>query len=238
MTYRFEELFCTCNYKGKWMSYNCRETFQFLRPERIVTKDSLRSEINCTPNTLILIDCNICKCSDNGTIKSPSCTKRLCKKGHKADFCKFGDFLRTYEEICICSDINYYIDRLCVKVEGNSVQEINKTKINQIVENINPIRKSMVSDSCIPQTKYTIDCNNCICDNNGELVCTNKVCDGNEKELKITNRLNDFFDLPEVKSENDACVPRNKYRFKCNTCICTDKMTLSCTTMVCLENFI
>ncbi|CAH2097547.1 unnamed protein product [Euphydryas editha] len=231
MTYRFEELFCTCNYKGKWMSYNCRETFQFLRSDGIVAKYSLRSKINCTPNTLILIDCNICYCSDKGAIKSSSCTNRLCHKGHKADYCKFGDFLRTNNEICICSDINYYIDRLCAKVEDNSVQEINKSKINQIVENINPIRKSMINDSCIPQMKYTIDCNNCICDNNEELVCTNKVCDNNKGELKIMDHHNDFFDLPEVNNENDSCVPRNKYRFKCNTCICTDKMTLSCTTM-------
>ncbi|XP_046973676.1 uncharacterized protein LOC124540254 [Vanessa cardui] len=237
MIYKFGELFCTCNYNGRWMSYNCRETFQYLRTSETMAKDTLRSNITCTPNALFLVDCNVCHCDKSGIIKSSFCTKRQCFGGHKADLCNFGDFLRTNDEICICSDINYYIDRLCVKVDGETIQEISNTKIDEIIQNINPIRKSMTNETCIPYQKYTIDCNSCICSSKGELVCTNKICKNDKLESKTKYRDNDFLKLTKVEDEEDKCNPGQKYRFKCNTCICTHKKTLSCTTMVCLEDY-
>ncbi|CAH2242976.1 jg13419 [Pararge aegeria aegeria] len=238
VTYKFEELYCTCNFEGRWLSFNCRETFQYLRSYN-KAKHILRSTstIPCTPNSLFLIDCNVCQCDNSGRIRQTSCTNRICTtKPHKADVCKFGDFLRTKDEICICSDINFFIDRLCVKVGEKSLQELQRNDI-ALLTNTSHIRKNM-DHTCVPLMEYKIDCNICVCDKNSELVCTNKICGSKKSALRIDDGSLDFYNLPSAQYEGQECVPNEKYRIKCNACVCSKKGTLTCTTMVCLEDFI
>ncbi|OWR48894.1 putative pacifastin-related serine protease inhibitor [Danaus plexippus plexippus] len=235
MTYRYEELFCMCSYEGKWMSFNCRQTFRRLQMSKTLVKHPMRTNITCTPKSLFLVDCNVCRCEGSGSIKPSSCTNRICSKGHKADRCRFGDFLRTSQEICICSDIGYYVDRLCVKVKNGVVQQLKTNDIEKII-NVYKMRKAM-TDTCIPHKEYKVDCNRCICDSTGKFSCSQDVCD-KEKTIRTSDLSQDFFNLPFINDENEKCKPGEKYRIKCNTCVCTDDSKLSCTTSVCLEDFL
>lgn len=239
VTYKLEELYCTCNYDSKWITFYCRETFQYLRPEKTTEKHSLRSNLNitCTPKSLFLIDCNICQCEKSGVIQPSSCTNRRCTpQGHKSDSCKFGDFLRTNDEICLCSDVNFYIDRLCRKVGDKTLQEVDKNDI-ALITNTSQIRKNAETATCVPLKEYRIDCNRCVCDRNRELICTDKNCDTETAASRIGDDTEHFFNLPQAEHERQICVPGQKYRIKCNTCICSQQRTLSCTTMVCLDDF-
>lgn len=238
VTYKLEELYCTCSYNGKWITFYCRETFQYLRPEKSTEQRTLRSNltITCTPKSLFLIDCNICQCGKSGVIHPSSCTNRSCTpKGHKSDSCKFGDFLRTDDEICLCSDVNFYIDRLCRKVGDKTLQELDRNDI-AFITNTSKIRKNTETDTCVPFKEHRIDCNRCICDRNRELICTNKICDKTMAALRTGDENVHFFNLPQAEHESQICEPDQKYRIKCNTCICSQQRTLSCTTMVCLED--
>lgn len=188
---------------------------------------SLRSNITCKPNSLYLIDCNVCKCDTKGLIQATSCTNRHCTTDNKADVCRFGDFLRTDTEICLCSDVNYYVDKLCRKINPKVIQEVNVTDV-KLVTDIG----FKANKKCTAFREYYVDCNHCVCDESGKLICTKKDCRPKKDARKSENN------LPSVRSLKEQCIPGKRYKFKCNTCVCTTKKELSCTTMICKEDFI
>lgn len=233
--YRNGTLFCNCNQIGSWQSDICRETFQYLSSSNI-KRPTLKSEVACKPKFLYLIDCNVCQCEPNGFLGTTSCTNRKCIRGHKADSCKTGDFLRTDNEICVCSDINYYIDSLCIKIDDIAVQEVNASDINKFIA----LDKSLeeVNDECVQNKKYTIDCNECTCSKQGRLICSKNECTTEKQVLREKSSSNNTFSfLPVLNRSNEECIPHVKYRFNCNTCTCSAVGSPTCTTMICLQDY-
>ncbi|CAK1543506.1 unnamed protein product [Leptosia nina] len=229
--YMKDHTICTCSNKGRWLSEVCRRIIGTLKRSPPLLHGNMRSNVSCTPERLYLIDCNICKCDRTGHIQSKACTNRHCKTGTKADKCNYGDFLRTNNEICICSDVNYYIDKLCRKIDSRIVQELNITDA-KVITNVN-----FKSNKCTAFKEYYIDCNHCICDEGGKLICTKKDC--NKSNLRrLDSEVPTKLDLPTVHNENEVCISGQKYKLKCNTCICTPNEELSCTTMICLDDFV
>ncbi|KAH9636293.1 hypothetical protein HF086_003260 [Spodoptera exigua] len=229
--YRQNNLFCTCSANGTWESKNCEDHFHYLRPRKRIYNYHLKTNIACTPNDLFLIDCNLCRCSSKGLIDVTLCTKRHCGKGHKVDDCVYGDMLRTENEMCRCSDINYYIDRLCIKVLKDPVQKIPAKEISKLDD----IEKKV----CNSEMVYQVNCNTCIC-KDGNLVCTDTACE-HKKSTKMPLRAKKttaIKSLPRLKSMNAVCEPGKRYRYKCNVCSCTKDGSPSCTTMICLENYV
>ncbi|XP_045514158.1 uncharacterized protein LOC123707841 isoform X1 [Pieris brassicae] len=220
---------CTCSDSGLWLSENCRKVIRTVRTDLPIVYGNLRSNVTCKSNSLYLIDCNVCKCDKSGLIQATSCTNRHCKTATKADFCLFGDFLRTHNEICLCSDVNYYIDKLCKKISPNLIQELNTADTKAVTDVGFKSNKK-----CTAFREYYIDCNHCICEESGQLLCTKRDC----RQNKVNSRRSNNDELPIVQSVNDLCIPGQKYKLKCNTCICTLNEELSCTTMVCLDDFI
>lgn len=239
-TYREGSLICTCSSDGFWKSTNCKEAFHILTPKLNRVK-KLKTNIACKPNSLHLLECNVCRCGENGFIELSSCTNRRCTIGHKVDPCQHGDILRTKTELCSCSDINLYIDRLCFKVSEAPIQEIRAADIESIMEvgkswtrsNVVPTNET----SCKPHTVLTVDCNKCICTETGLLACTDKKCLKPNPGLR-TEAKSSFHSLPKLKNRDSVCVPNKQYRHKCNTCVCSLKGVPTCTTMICLDDFV
>lgn len=215
--------------------------FNYLQPRYAFTHPVLRTNILCIPNTLYLFDCNVCRCSSNGYIDIKLCTNRYCYQGHKADTCIYGDFLRLDSEICSCSDINYYIDRLCVKILKHIVQKLETNDIIKLVDIGKSWRRlqDLQSHNCSSETTYTVDCNQCVCVE-GHLVCSTKICKQDLRPVFRNDKpgvKNESENLPVLRSGGDLCEPGKKYRYKCNICSCSPDGVPSCTTMICLEDF-
>lgn len=92
--------------------------------------EKLRTNIACTPDDLYLIDCNICKC------ETSAC----------------GNILRLDDQICVCSEINYYIDRRCVRINHKIIQKIDINEITKITE-VNPPGRKYYSGDIILNVK-------------------------------------------------------------------------------------
>lgn len=243
--YRFKKLFCTCSLSGSWKTAHCLKKFQYLLPDLPADTGAVaKMNTKCTPNAFYLIDCNICRCDTNGLIRSSLCTSRTCKQGHKADTCAYGDYLRVDNQICLCSDVNYYIDQLCLNINPNRSQIIELNDLSKIIffgPNLRTVTEH--GTSCTPHSIYFKDCNRCVCIQDGQLMCTNKNCLSPKKDIfSLKKRIkmskkSDFLSLPELKNKKARCKPGVKYRLKCNICYCTPRRIASCTTMLCLEDF-
>ncbi|XP_035452448.2 uncharacterized protein LOC118277659 [Spodoptera frugiperda] len=233
--YRINNRFCTCSNDGYWESENCEEEFHYLHPKKGINNYYLRTSVACTPNEYFLIDCNLCRCSPKGIIDVTLCTNRYCGQGHKADICAYGDVLRTENELCSCSDINYYIDRLCIRILNEPIQIVPTREIMKL-DDVGKTR-SVLRVDCNTDAVYEVNCNKCLC-KNGDLVCTDAVCEHKKGAVRAEKK-NEIEILPELKSVVGAvCQPGRRYRYKCNICSCTKDGFPSCTTMVCLEDYV
>ncbi|XP_022818469.1 uncharacterized protein LOC111350967 isoform X2 [Spodoptera litura] len=229
--YRTDNIFCTCSSNGYWESKNCEQEFHYLQPKKGIYNHYLRTSVACTANQYFLIDCNLCRCSPSGIMDVTLCTNRYCSKGHKADYCAYGDVLRTKTDLCSCSDINYYIDRLCIKILDEPIQIIPTKEILKLddIKKAGPVLRA----ACNKDDVYEVNCNKCFC-KDGELVCTDTVCEYKQGDLKV-KKTNEIEILPELKS---VCQPGKRYRYKCNICTCTKDGFPSCTTMMCLKDYL
>lgn len=210
----------------------------YLLPRFSVTLPHLRTNVACTPNMVYVIECNVCRCATTGFLDVSLCTNRHCFQGHKADSCSYGDILRFGSQLCSCSDISYFIDRQCIKLDKEIVQNLETEELLKLVEIGKSWRRltELQVDSCKTEMTYTVDCNQCIC-NKGNLACSQQVCDS-KPSLRHEKKPQMIQTLPELKSDDDTCNPGQKYRYKCNSCVCTSEGYPSCTTMICLEDFV
>ncbi|XP_049701768.2 uncharacterized protein LOC110381956 isoform X2 [Helicoverpa armigera] len=241
LVFRQDNSFCTCSNEGNWMSDTCEETFRYLHANYDDPMQNLRTNVACIPNALYLFDCNVCRCPLNGVVDVTQCTTRYCGDGLKADTCVYGDIIRLENEICACSDINYFIDRLCVKIENKVVQTLlpdDVIKLDDIGRSWRRLR-DLQTDFCNTDVMYNVDCNRCACVD-GHLVCTKRTCEEVKKSFPLRDdRLNEVEILPELSSLNGTiCEPGKQYRLKCNICTCGQDGHASCSTMVCLEDVI
>lgn len=242
--YREDTTFCTCSEEGMWKSDECQQRFRFLQQETSLLHYKLRTSVTCQAGMLYAVDCNICRCDSTGFINVTACTNRHCIPGHKADSCQIGDILRTREEICACSDINFYIDRLCVPVQDRPIQKVSQSALTKLVEVGGSWRRvnDLLSNKCDTQVIYSIDCNKCVCSEE-HLVCTTKICTLRKKialrnEKSGRQEIEKFMTLPELRNPKQSCIPGKIYRYQCNTCYCTEEGHPSCATMMCLDDFV
>ncbi|CAH0403223.1 unnamed protein product [Chilo suppressalis] len=240
LMFRENNLICTCTHKGFWKAKECRKIFNHIREEKKFTVSLNKIDRTCKSNSLYLIGCNICRCSKRGLIEAVSCTSRPCTKGHKVKPCSFGDILRTKDELCSCSNINVYTDRLCLKVDDRKKQIISETALESIISvgDASSRIQDIYDKKCIPKTVLNIDCNRCVCTEKKTLACTERGCVNPSKAImRLKESYSKFFSLPVLKSEDDKCTPGQKYRFDCNTCTCSSDAVPICTTMFCLKDY-
>lgn len=242
--YRENTTFCICSDLGYWRSDNCQESFRFLHPKTTRMHYELRTNVICEPGFFYIIDCNICRCESNGFIDVSECTNRYCTTRHKADTCDYGDVLRMENELCACSDIHFYIDRLCIAIKTRPVQQISAQHLSKLIDVGRSWRRvsELLSDICNTDFVYTVDCNKCVC-HDGVLVCTTNICQLKRKialrhEKKVDKTKSEFESLPELHSLDDKCIPGQAYRYKCNTCQCNRNKDLTCGTMICLADYV
>lgn len=154
----------------------------------------------------------------------------------KLNSCNPGDVIRTAKELCACSDINFFIDKLCLKLGDEPIQEVEAKALDAIID-----FGSYWDDfriKCKAFYTYTIDCSYCYCNENGEIFdCEYKQCANRFKDrpnLRVSKLLGHFQALPKLGSLDATCKPGVKYRYNCNTCYCTDEKRPICTSMICL----
>ncbi|XP_050355914.1 uncharacterized protein LOC126777078 isoform X2 [Nymphalis io] len=238
MTYKFEEIFCICNYEGKWMSSNCRDTFQYLRPNEMKPKDTLRSNItstvrrnvkhsdlpqiqkgqSCVPGKLYIMSCNTCRCGDNAVLL---CTKMACFEN---TILKGFRDLRKYERN---ENVKIKIDNKSNKQSEKKPPKKNSKKLPELPEG-----------DCVPGKIYRKGCNKCFCNDQKVASCT-KICG------KVSYRVNDEeiaqiearspMDIPMLPHMGAECEPGKVYQVSCNLCFCSEAHNLLCTMKYCLN---
>ncbi|XP_050355938.1 uncharacterized protein LOC126777092 isoform X2 [Nymphalis io] len=67
-TYKSENITCICNEFGEWPNNQCRVHFKKLNSYKI----------DCKPGELMFIECNVCRCGENGKVDRDQCTKHEC----------------------------------------------------------------------------------------------------------------------------------------------------------------
>lgn len=174
----------------------------------------------------------MCICDASGVINFNSCTTRPCPKRLKGDYCKTGDVYRSANELCICSIVNYYIDRLCLKFVDDVIQPVTPTELAQLID----VKTFWIDESeCEGNVSFTKDCNTCSCYMN-QFICTSKICYDDKAAIR-TGKAKEPKML-ELENEDDKCIPRRKYKYRCNTCLCNRKGEALCTSMICLEDMV
>ncbi|XP_046973612.1 uncharacterized protein LOC124540195 [Vanessa cardui] len=237
MVYRFDDIICTCNFEGKWMSHNCRETFQYLRPNGVKTKDTLRSNNSakvyqvkhnelpqiqkgqsCVPGKLYKMSCNTCRCGDNGSLfcTKMACLEKMILKGDRDE--------RKYEPLNIRTK-RYY--------KSNKKSE--KETVKKIKSNLPPLPEG----ECVPGKVYQKGCNKCFCNDQKMALCT-RIC-----KTTLSSRVNDdeiaqietrsAIDIPQLPHMGAECEPGKVYRVSCNLCFCSEGHNLYCTMKYCLN---
>lgn len=245
MKYVEDNLICTCSKTGEWVSVTCRAKFQYLKSIQHLRKtsfDMAHTNFDCTPEKYYLVECNVCLCPAPGYMTAFHCTKRHCRKGSKSESCKPGQFLRLPNEICTCSANGYYIDRLCLKIANFRIQRINDKEL-AIISDTSLLQSHIMGDEvCQKNQIYQADCNFCHCNNAGVFICTSKLCQLDAPKRILRNSIDTgnplyvdgVLQLPELEDLDEACVPGQRYRHKCNKCQCSANAVPICTTMLCV----
>ncbi|XP_064075077.1 uncharacterized protein LOC113391517 [Vanessa tameamea] len=242
MTYRFEDIICTCNFEGKWMSHNCRETFQYLRPDGVTAKDTLRSNMSakyyqvkhnelpeiqkgqsCVPGKQYKMSCNTCRCGDNDTLL---CTKMACLE--RTILKGVGD-VRKYDRLKIktkrYNKSNKKPEKEMIKKNKNSLPQlpegdcvpdrVNDEEIAQIETRsaIDIPQLPHMGTECEPGKVYRVSCNLCFCSQGHNLLCTMKYC------LNV----NDYAEIHAHKLTGQPCT--EDYNELCSKCKCVNNQS-------------
>lgn len=197
-------------------------------------KKKIKTNIACKPDSLYITDCNVCLCKASGVISFDSCTTRSCPKRFKGEVCNAGDVYRSANEFCTCNRINYYTDHYCLNVLDKAIQVIPAKDLNRIID-VGKNEISIDENKCEDDAIFSKDCNICTCFNN-KYTCTDTKCPTESAALREQIKKKTL--LPELKSDDEKCIPGKRYQFKCNTCMCNFKGKAICTSMLCLEDLI
>lgn len=240
MFYRHDNTICTCSAAGHWITKICKIKFQRLKSIDNPNLIMLKTNIDCSPNEIYLIDCNICKCSPTRRIDFAFCTSRTCPLRDKGDSCTSAQVYRSAKEFCSCSDLNYFIDKLCIKVKDEIVQKIDEKEISKLLHFGNKLNKigHFCNDTNNYNTTLTIDCNNCTCRGEGKLICSKHDCAEKTVLRSDSAEKNASIYLPKLGNINDKCKPGVKYKYKCNTCVCNKVGQAICTSTICVEDLV
>ncbi|KOB67283.1 putative pacifastin-related serine protease inhibitor [Operophtera brumata] len=232
--YRQDTTFCSCTALGHWQSTDCKEKFHRLVLQEDPMKKHLKTNITCAPGSLYITDCNVCLCRYNRLINFDSCTTRACPKRFKGEVCNPGEVYRSANEFCVCNTINHYTDHFCLNVLDDAVQIVQAEYLAGIID-VGRNESSIVENTCKDDMTYTMDCNKCTCLNK-KYACTKTPCLNKTAGLRVGKLRMSM--MPELKSDDETCVPGKRYKFKCNTCTCNGKKQPVCTSMLCLEDII
>ncbi|XP_039765151.1 uncharacterized protein LOC120637391 [Pararge aegeria] len=244
VTYKFEELYCTCNFEGRWLSFNCRETFQYLRSynkakhilRSTSTIPSTHNNINhhelpeiedgesCVPGKLYKISCNTCQCGKQNMLL---CTKMAC-------------FENVIQRV-----LRKVGDKPKKKEKKKEVKVTEKGSLRKGPENngkkklINSEYPQLPEGKCVPGKIYKNGCKKCFCNEKMVAKCT-RTCSGGSPNRFSDKEISEMetrsvVDLPELPHMGVKCDPGKTYYVVCNICFCTHKHDLYCTVKYCIN---
>ncbi|XP_034826557.1 uncharacterized protein [Maniola hyperantus] len=244
VTYRFEELYCTCNYEGKWMSLNCREAFQYLRSEKTAVKRNSRSnntitstnyqidhdelpEIedgqSCIQGKVYKMSCNTCQC---GPKNSLLCTKMACFEN------------AVFKEIIQAKKDEHNNEKKKIEVVRKDIlrKGLHGSEQKKLPNKSYP---QLPKGKCEPGMTYRNGCKKCFCNEKKVAKCTRTCSSGfpslfNDKEISemVTRSV---LELPELPHMGAKCDPGRTYYVVCNICFCSHKQDLYCSAKYCVS---
>ncbi|KOB67284.1 Cysteine-rich/pacifastin venom protein 2 [Operophtera brumata] len=184
-------------------------------------------EKECTPNELFEMDCNMCRCNDDG--KSFSCTRRACIEIDDKIFelapCISID---TTESIALSCDPGSVFDRdcnvcRCTSDGHHATCTLKRCQKDTDVTSTDTTESIVLS--CDPGSVFDRDCNVCRCTSDGHhATCTLKRC---QKDTDVTST---------EPSQAFRCTPGDQFRRDCNDCTCSaDGKNVFCTVRLCDE---
>ncbi|XP_049880306.1 uncharacterized protein LOC126376802 [Pectinophora gossypiella] len=233
MLYKDGILWCSCTDKKRWKSESCRQNFYHTRNKVPLRKTKISIDaIQCDKNDYYVVDCNVCLCK-SGILDEASCTNRTCLEGSKVDDCKYGQVLRLDGELCTCSELGFYIDKLCIKVKGvnTKIEQKDLAILTHEVKGMKENKRTLKDKNlkCEPNSIFNVDCNKCWCSEDGkDMKCTAKLC--SPEILKQTM----FQDSPNIP-EGEKCVKGQTYKKDCGTCTCNENNRMMCSKTACLS---
>ncbi|XP_023951715.2 uncharacterized protein LOC112055753 [Bicyclus anynana] len=259
VTYKYEELLCTCNYEGRWGSFNCRETFRYLRSDNKSVKRDLKSDYiyifsnqheidhndlpeiqdgeSCVQGKVYKMLCNTCQCGERNKLM---CTKMSCFEN------TIQTALRQAKEE---SDKKENKEKLNNGVLPKALRQVKDDEKKKVIKGVNSgaLRKgsskkkllTLPKGKCVPGMIYSSGCKKCFCDDKEKAKCT-RSCSG-----ELPNRFSDkdisemetrsVIDLPELPHMGAKCDPGKSYYVVCNICFCSHKHDLICTMKYCID---
>ncbi|KAL0861294.1 hypothetical protein ABMA27_008855 [Loxostege sticticalis] len=220
--------YCLCPENGSTNFKLCTSVtveVKTIRPSKNIISHDVKENLNanCTPNTLVKIDCNTCYCGKNGRIDPKWCTyddcyeKRIIQDAFKASrvslssvpektTCVPGSMSKVDCNYCICPESGKLAERACTKnICSEDQQEVEEDQF-----------------SCEPLAYYLVDCNVCLCPQDGVKnveKCTKKICE-------------------KTFLRSDSCVPGEFFSSGCNVCVCPpdgNKIDKVCTNHRCSD---
>ncbi|XP_032523758.2 uncharacterized protein LOC116775063 [Danaus plexippus] len=236
MTYRYEELFCMCSYEGKWMSFNCRQTFRRLQMSKTLVKHPMRTNITsnitkpdkknlpqiregekCVAGRLYKMSCNTCRCGENHNL---ICSKMACVQNPVSNPSKVTkEYLRS-------------------DTKGSDVKQKKKSNKKEKVRK-RAVLPKLPKGACVPGKLYTKGCKKCYCTNEKSPVCTttcanNKISRLSDQDIAEIEGRSEY-ELPQLPHVGVECEPGQSYLVECNVCFCSERRDLFCTMKYCLN---
>ncbi|XP_050355908.1 protein draper-like isoform X2 [Nymphalis io] len=188
----------------------------------------------CRPDEVFELDCNTCRCSQDGT--SFSCTRKACvpeEKGKNVSLnrrirassqgtpkaCQPGQEFRMDCNKCLCN--NEGQDYSCTRIDCAALNSNGNAGVRTKRE-----VTTQVKSECEPGSVFNQGCNPCRCTDDGNhATCALKRCNENANE-------NDK-NLPE-SDPSFRCNPGEQYKRDCNDCTCSaDGKSIFCTLRFC-----
>ncbi|XP_064075131.1 uncharacterized protein LOC113391502 isoform X1 [Vanessa tameamea] len=227
---------CWCNEDGT--SYFCTrkvciaELPDDLNEEKPENLQEIKRK--CRPDEVFELDCNTCRCSQDGT--SFSCTRKACMPDEKGKHvslnrriratsqgtqkaCQPGQEFRMDCNKCLCN--NEGQDYSCTRIDCLALNSNGNSGVRTKRE-----ATTKVKTECEPGSVFNQGCNPCRCTDDGNhATCALKRCkeDANETDKN----------LPE-SDPSFRCNPGEQYKRDCNDCTCSaDGKSVFCTLRFC-----
>ncbi|XP_055595115.1 pacifastin-like protease inhibitor cvp4 [Uranotaenia lowii] len=187
--------------------------------------------LECVPNSSFMDQCNRCRCSSDGKVKS--CTRKQCVSEEMADDPRVHDSVVSQNGVPEKEEEQVHTNGQVCTPNEVKMEDCNRCKCANNGIGWFCTRKAcppkakrdaqMEEKKCVPGTNFKAadGCNQCFCTDNGQAACTLMECE---------SRVRRNAPAPEPQCKAGTTF---KSADGCNDCFCTDNGIAACTQKFC-----